>query len=63
MERIPLVIRVSSEKLHIESISQVLHRSRAWAYKWYKKSDDEGLKGLRDKSISEKPSVISKKEG
>ncbi len=61
-ERLLLVIRVSSDEQHIESVSQELHRSRAWAYKWYKRYSDEGLDGLRDRPRSGKPSDISKEE-
>ncbi len=59
-ERILLVIRVSLDKQHIESVAQELHRARSWAYKWYKRYNDEGLEGLKDKPRSGKPSVIPK---
>ena len=58
-ERILLVIRVSVDKQHIESAAQELHRSRAWAYKWHKRHNDEGIEGLRDRHRSGKPSVVS----
>ena len=58
-ERMLLVIRVSADKQHIESASQELHRSRAWAYKWCKRHNDEGIEGLRDRQRSGKPSVVS----
>ena len=58
-ERILLVIRVSVDKQHIESASQELHRSRAWAYKWHKRYNDEWMEGLRDRHRSGKPSVVS----
>lgn len=61
-ERILLVIRVSSDRQHIESVVDELHRSRAWAYKWHKRYNDEGLDGLRDRPRSGKPSEISKEE-
>jgi hypothetical protein len=32
-ERMPLVIRVSSDKQHTESVAKELHRARPWAYK------------------------------
>jgi transposase len=51
-ERILLVRRVLSDKQHIESVAQELHKSRAWAYKWYKRYTGEGLKGLKDKPRS-----------
>ncbi|MBA3749495.1 MAG: hypothetical protein H0X03_01090 [Nitrosopumilus sp.] len=34
-ERIFIIIRVSSDKQHIESVAKELHRARSWAYKWY----------------------------
>ncbi|MDN5867346.1 MAG: helix-turn-helix domain-containing protein [Candidatus Nitrosocosmicus sp.] len=61
-ERILLVIRVSSDRQHIESVVDELHTSRAWAYKWHKRYNDEGLDGLRDRPRSGKPSEISKEE-
>jgi len=61
-ERILLVIRISSDKQHIESVARELHRARSWAYKWYKRYGDEGLEGLRDRQRSGKPSVIPKEE-
>lgn len=62
-ERILLVIRISSDKQHIESVARELHRARSWAYKWYKRYGNEGLEGLRDRQRSgKKPSVIPKEE-
>jgi putative transposase len=58
-ERILLIIRVSSDKQHIESVASELHRSRAWAYKWHKRHSDEGIKGLRDRPRGRKPSMVS----
>ena len=59
-ERILLVIRISSDKQRIDSVARELHRSRSWAYKWYKRYSDEGLEGMKDKPRSGKPPVISK---
>lgn len=59
-ERILLVIQVISDNQHIESVAQELHRSRSWAYKWYKGYNDKGLEGLNDKPRIGKPSTISK---
>ena len=61
-ERILLVIRISSDKQHIESVARELHRARSWAYKWCKRCSDEGLEGLRDRQRSGKPSAIPKEE-
>lgn len=52
-ERIFLVRRVLIDKQHIESVAKELHKSRAWAYKWYKRYIDKGLEGLKDKPRSE----------
>ncbi len=57
-ERILLVRRVLSDKQHIESVAQELHKSRAWAYKWYKRYNDKGLDGLKDKPRSGRPSLV-----
>jgi putative transposase len=35
-----------------------LHRSIAWAYKWLRRFDKEGLEGLNDKPRSGRPSDI-----
>lgn len=55
-----LIIRISSDKQSVESVSQELHRARSWAYKWYKRYNDEGLEGLRDRPRSGKPSTVPK---
>jgi putative transposase len=60
-ERILLVIRISSDKQRIDSVARELHRSRSWAYKWYKRYNDEGLEeGMKDRPRSGKPSILSK---
>lgn len=61
-ERILLIIRVSSDKQYIEAVASELHKSRAWAYKWYKRYNDEGLEGLRDKPRSGRPSFVDKED-
>ena len=61
-ERILLVIRISSDKQHIESVARELHRARSWAYKWHKRYRDEGMECLRDRPRSGKPSAIPKGE-
>jgi len=61
-ERLLLIIRVSFDKQHIEYVASELHRSRAWAYKWYKRYNDEGLEGLRDKPRSGRPPFMSEEE-
>jgi putative transposase len=42
-ERILLVRRIISDGQDIEVVSKELHRSRAWAYKWFRIFDKEGL--------------------
>jgi len=54
-ERILLVIRVSSDKQHIESVAKELHRARSWAYKWCKRYSFEGIDGLKDKPRNGRP--------
>ena len=61
-ERILLVIRISSDKQHIESVAKELHRAGSWAYKWHKRYRDEGMEGLRDRQRSGKPSAMPKEE-
>ncbi|CAN5885360.1 hypothetical protein BH23THE1_BH23THE1_01510 [soil metagenome] len=48
-ERLLLIIRISTDKQHIELVASELQKSRAWAYKWYKRCNEDGLEGLRDK--------------
>jgi putative transposase len=59
-EKLLLIIRISFDKQPVELVSQELHRARSWAYKWYRRYNDEGLEGLRDRTRSGKPSSISK---
>lgn len=62
-ERLLLVIRIAIDKQHIESVASELHKSRAWAYKWYKRYNDEGgLEGLGDKPRSGRPSFMNEEE-
>jgi putative transposase len=39
-------------------LKKELHRSRAWAYKWLKRFDNEGLEGLKDRPRSGRPPDI-----
>ena len=59
-ERIQLVRRIVQDKKHIEDVAQELHRCRAWAYKWYKRYNDDGLYGLKDRERSGRPSDVPK---
>jgi putative transposase len=58
-ERVLLIVRLSIDKQHTESVASELHKSRAWAYKWYKRYKNEGLEGLKDRQRSGKPSAVS----
>ena len=61
-ERIQLVRRIEQDKQHIEDIAKELHRCRAWAYKWYKRYNDEdgGLDGLKDQPRTGRPTDVPK---
>ena len=59
-ERILLVRRVLTDKQHIESVVQELRKSRAWAYKGYKRYADKGLDGLKDKPRSGRPPLAER---
>jgi putative transposase len=59
-ERILLVRRLLTDKQHIKTVAQELHKSRAWAYKWYKRYNDKGLQGLKDKPRSGRPPLVNK---
>jgi transposase len=59
-ERIFLVRRIVEDKQHIVNVAKELHRCRAWAYKWYKRYDDDGLQGLKDKTRSGRPTDVPK---
>jgi len=49
-ERILLVTRVRTDKEEASSVAEKeFHRSRWWAYKWLKRFDNAGLKGLKNK--------------
>lgn len=59
-ERILLIRRIVEDKKHIEDVAKELHRSRAWAYKWYKRYNEDGLDGLKDKERSGRPPDVPK---
>ncbi|MDR4492291.1 MAG: helix-turn-helix domain-containing protein [Candidatus Nitrosocosmicus sp.] len=61
-EKLLLIIRIAIDKQHIEGVASELHKSRAWAYKWYKRYIYEGLEGLKDKPRSGKPSFVDKED-
>ena len=39
-----------------------LHRSRAWAYKWLKRFDNDGLGGLKNRPRSGRPPDVSEEK-
>jgi transposase len=59
-ERIFLVRCIVEDKQHIVNVAKELHRCRAWAYKWYKRYNDDGLQGLKDRTRSGRPSDVPK---
>lgn len=59
-ERLLLIIRIFSDNEEIESVAKQMHRSRAWAYKWYKRYNDQGINGLMDKPRTGRPSFVDK---
>jgi len=59
-ERILLVRRVVEDKQHIVNVAKELHRCRAWAYKWYRRYNDYGLQGLKDKAKTGRPPTVPK---
>ena len=62
-ERILLSRRTISDGQDIVLVSkEELHRSRAWAYKWVRRSDKEGLDGLKDRHKSGSPPDIPKEK-
>ena len=55
-ERILLIRRIMSDGQDIRMVSkEELHRSIAWAYKWLRRFDKEGLEGLKNKPRSGRP--------
>ena len=54
-ERIQLVRRIVQDKQHIVDVAKELHRCRAWAYKWYKRYNENGLEGLKDQPRTGRP--------
>jgi transposase len=59
-ERIQLVRRIIEDKQHIEDVARELHRCRAWAYKWYKRYNDNELDGLKNKAKTGRPPDVPK---
>jgi transposase len=62
-ERILLVRRVISDGKDVAIVcKEELHRSKAWAYKWLKRFDNEGLEGLKDRHRSGRPPCVPEED-
>jgi putative transposase len=59
-ERIQLLRRIVQDKQHIEDVAKEFHRCRAWAYKWYKRYNENGLDGLKDQPRTGRPPDVPK---
>ena len=59
-ERIQLVRRIVQDKQHLVDVAKELHRCRAWAYKWYKRYNENGLEGLKDQPRTGRPPDVPK---
>ena len=59
-ERILLVRRIVEDEKHIEDVAKELHRCRAWAYKWYKRYNEDRLDGLKDQPRTGRPPDVPK---
>jgi transposase len=59
-ERILLITRVRLDKNEASGVAEKeFHRSRWWAYKWLKRFDNAGLRGLENRHRSGRPSEVS----
>lgn len=59
-ERILLITRVRLDKSEASSVTEKeFHRSRWWAYKWLKRFDNAGLRGLENRHRSGRPPEVS----
>src|SRR3954468_2509025 len=57
-ERLLLIIRVREDKQIPFRVVKEMHRSRAWASDWLKRYDKEGIRGLKDRTKSGRPTEI-----
>ena len=55
-ERMQLVLNVVYNDMSPAQAARSLHRSRAWASEWLKRYGREGIKGLKNKPKSGRPS-------
>ena len=61
-ERILLIKRIMYDGRNIGMVSKELRRSIAWAYKWLRRFDKEGLEGLKNKPRSGRPPDVSQEK-
>jgi transposase len=61
-ERILLIRRIMSDDQDIRVVSKELHMSIAWAYKWLRRFDKDGLEGLKNKPRSGRPPDVSQEK-
>ena len=55
-----LVLNVVYNNRVAAQVSKDLNRNRAWACVWLKRYDKEGIRGLKDRTKSGRPSELSK---
>jgi putative transposase len=58
-ERMLLVLDVVYHGKIAAHVTRDLHRNRSWACKWLKRYDEEGIRGLRDRPKSGRPTELS----
>jgi putative transposase len=58
-ERMLLVLNVIYQDKVCAHVARDLHRSRAWACEWLKRYGKEGIKGLKNRQKSGRPSELS----
>src|SRR3954451_14115613 len=58
-ERLLLIIKVREDKQIPFRVVKEMHQSNPWASDWLKRYDNEGIKGLRNRTKSGRPSEIS----
>ena len=58
-ERMLLVLNVIYQDKVCAHVARDLHRSRAWACEWLKRYSKEGIKGLKNRQKSGRPSELS----
>ena len=54
-----LVLNVAYQGMVAAHVARDLHRCKAWAFKWLKRYDEEGIEGLKDRPKSGRHPEIS----